>query len=99
MTIREASAVGVEPLQLVDEGRLQFGLRLVAGAVGLLGLIESDDGALIGENNRFDSGSRGVHEGDGAACPYWKWTGGTYGDWENRDLDPTATVTAVSLHP
>lgn len=32
-------------------------------------------------------------------CAYWKWTGGTYGDWENRDLDPTATVTAVSLHP
>ena len=29
----------------------------------------------------------------------WKWTGGTYGDWENRDLDPTATVTAESLQP
>ena len=28
---------------------------------------------------------------------YWKWTGGTYGDWENRDLDPT--VTAESLQP
>ena len=30
---------------------------------------------------------------------YWKWTGGTYGDWENRDLDPTVTVTAESLQP
>lgn len=29
----------------------------------------------------------------------WKWTGGTYDDWENRDLDPTATVTAESLQP
>lgn len=29
----------------------------------------------------------------------WKWTGGTYGDWENRDLDPTVTVAAESLHP
>lgn len=29
----------------------------------------------------------------------WKWTGGTYGDWENRDLDPTATVAAESLQP
>ena len=29
----------------------------------------------------------------------WRWTGGTYGDWENRDLDPTATVTAESLQP
>ena len=29
----------------------------------------------------------------------WRWTGGTYGDWENRDLDPTATVAADSLHP
>ena len=29
----------------------------------------------------------------------WRWTGGTYGDWENRDLDPTATVAAESLHP
>lgn len=29
----------------------------------------------------------------------WKWTGGTYGDWENRDLDSTATVTAESLQP
>ena len=29
----------------------------------------------------------------------WKWTGGTYGDWENRDPDPTATVAADSLHP
>lgn len=29
----------------------------------------------------------------------WRWTGGTYGDWENRDLDPTVTVAADSLHP
>ena len=29
----------------------------------------------------------------------WKWTGGTYGDWENRDLDPTATVATESLQP
>ena len=29
----------------------------------------------------------------------WKWTGGTYGDWENRDLDPTVTVAAESLQP
>ena len=29
----------------------------------------------------------------------WKWTGGTYDDWENRDLDPTATITAESLQP
>ena len=29
----------------------------------------------------------------------WKWTGGTIGEWENRNLDPTATVTAESLQP
>lgn len=29
----------------------------------------------------------------------WKRTGGTFGDWENRNLDPTATVTAESLQP
>ena len=29
----------------------------------------------------------------------WTWEGGTYGDWENRYLDPTATVAAESLQP
>lgn len=28
----------------------------------------------------------------------WKWTGGTYGDWENRDLDPVPTTPAESLY-
>ena len=49
----------------MDEGRLELGLRLVAGAVGLLGLIESDDGALAGENNRFDSDGGGFTNGHG----------------------------------
>ncbi|OLL13379.1 GIY-YIG nuclease family protein [Actinomyces oris] len=29
----------------------------------------------------------------------WTWEGGTYKDWENRDLDPTVTVAAESLQP
>ena len=29
----------------------------------------------------------------------WKWTGGTYGDWENRDLDSSSTAPAESLQP
>ena len=29
----------------------------------------------------------------------WKWTGGTYGDWENRDLPTVSTSPADSLHP
>lgn len=29
----------------------------------------------------------------------WTWEGGTYSDWENRYLDPTATVAAESLQP
>ncbi|WP_256694592.1 DUF4357 domain-containing protein [Actinomyces oris] len=29
----------------------------------------------------------------------WKWTGGTYGDWENRDLPTVSTSPAESLQP
>lgn len=69
-----------------------------------------DDGSIavegeIGTLTRdvpFPSPSAAGSVAVGYSCngrAYWKWTGGTYGDWENRDLDPTATVTAVSLHP
>ena len=69
-----------------------------------------DDGSIavegeIGTLTRdvpFPSPSAAASVAVGYSCngsAYWKWTGGTFGDWENRDLDPTATVTAVSLHP
>ena len=29
----------------------------------------------------------------------WKWTGGTYGDWENRDLPTVSTSPDETLHP
>ena len=69
-----------------------------------------DDGSIavegtIGTLTRdvpFPSPSAAGSVAVGYSCngrAYWKWTGGTYGDWENRDLDPTAAVTAVSLHP
>lgn len=29
----------------------------------------------------------------------WRWTGGTYGDWENRDLPTVSTSPAESLQP
>lgn len=29
----------------------------------------------------------------------WKWAGGTYGDWENRDLDSSSAAPAESLQP
>lgn len=69
-----------------------------------------DDGSIavegeIGTLTRdvpFPSPSAASSVAVGYSCngrAYWKWTGGTYGDWENRDLNPTVTVTAESLQP
>lgn len=69
-----------------------------------------DDGSIavegmIGRLTRdipFPSPSTAGSIATGRSCngrTAWKWTGGTYGDWENRDLDPTATVAAESLQP
>ena len=72
--------------KLVDDGSIA-----VEGEIGILT-----------RDVPFPSPSAAGSVADGYSCngrAYWKWTGGTYGDWENRDLDPTATVTAVSLHP
>ena len=85
-TRRSYESLCAQHTKLVDDGSIA-----VEGTIGTLT-----------RDIPFPSPSTAGSVAVGYSCngrAYWKWTGGTYGDWENQDLDPTATVTAVSLHP
>lgn len=85
-TRRSYKSLCAQHTKLVDDGSISV--------EGMIGTLTRD----IPFRSPSTAGSIAV----GYSCngrTAWKWTGGTYGDWENRDLPTVSTSPADSLHP